>query len=375
MKVWILNGPMNAGGTESLIMELLRNRDERVDVKLIIHSSNGKNQGLYDEEIKSLGVERHDLPSVGSVGAKAYAKAFKALVDKIGKPDVIHSNMNAVGGIICKVAKKCGIKNRIVHCHADIKYKGSKLSVLKSEIGLWIMKKYVNKFANHYWACSEAAANRLFYKGKKTTVIPNVIDVRKYLFNEQERTKQRKLLGVDDNVLAVGAVGRIAPIKNYETIINAISLVKDNPKNVNFYCYGGIVDQVYYNTLTNLASEKGVKDRVHFLGVSDKINEKLTAFDVFVMPSFTEGLGISALEAQATGLPIIISTDMGIGIVERVNPTDVNGWAEKIITSDRKEIDFEKILDAFIQKGYDSKSTCKNIYQKYIDMVKGNEIN
>lgn len=375
MTIWILNGPMNAGGTESLIMELLRNKDERVDVKLIIHSPNGKNQGVYDAEIKSLGIERYDLPSVGSVGQKAYAKAFKALIDKIGKPDVIHSNMNAVGGIICKVAKKCGIKNRIVHCHADIKYKGSRLSVIKSELILWLMKKYVNKYANHFWACSDAAAKRLFYKGKNTTVIPNVIDVRKYVFNDETRVKERSLLDIDDSVLAVGAVGRIAPIKNYETIINAISVLKNENKNANFYCYGGVVDEPYYQTLLKFAEEKGVRERIHFLGVSDKINEKLTAFDVYVMPSHTEGLGISALEAQATGLPTILSTgvpmetDMGIGIVNRVDPTDINGWAEKIANSKKLEIPFNDILNAFIDKGYDSKAKCKEIYQKYIDMV------
>ncbi len=375
MTIWILNGPMNAGGTESLIMELLRNKDERVDVKLIIHSANGKNKGVYDEEIKSLGIERYDLPSVGSVGKKEYAKAFKSLVDKLGKPDVIHSNMNAVGGIICKVAKKCGIKNRIVHCHADIKYKGSKLNVLKSELILWFMKKYVNKYANHFWACSDAAARRLFYKDKKTTVIPNVIDVRKYAFNEEMRLKERRLLGIDNSVLAVGSVGRIAPIKNYETIIKAISILKNENINAHFYCYGGIVNETYYQTLLNLAGEKGVKDRIHFLGVSDKVNEKLTAFDVYVMPSYTEGLGISALEAQATGLPTILSTgvpmetDMGIGIVNRVDPTDINGWAEKIANSKKIEIEFNTILNAFIDKGYDSKSKCREIYQKYIDMV------
>lgn len=381
MKVWILNGPMNAGGTESLIMELLRNRDERVDVKLIIHSPNGKNQGIYDEEIKALGIERYDLPSVGSVGEKAYAKVFKALVDKIGKPDVIHSNMNAVGGIICKVAKRYGIEQRIVHCHADIKYKGSRLSVIKSEIGLWLMKKYVNKYANHYWACSEAAAKRLFYKGKNTTVIPNVIDVRKYAFSEEKRRVEREKLGITEEIIAVGAVGRIAPIKNYETIINAVSILKSKNKNVHFYCYGGVVDDLYHQTLLSLAEEKGVKERIHFLGVSSKINENLNAFDVYVMPSITEGLGISALEAQAIGLPTIISTgvpketDMGLGIVERVSVEDANAWAEKILSSNKVKPDSDKILSAFIEKGYDSKTTCKKIYQKYIDMVSDNELN
>ena len=375
MEVWILNGPMNAGGAESLIMELLRNKDSRVNVKLVVHSANNQSAGVYDEEIKKLNIPVYYLPSVGSVGVKNYEKAFKALIDKIGKPDVIHSNMNAVGGFICKVAKKCGIKNRIVHCHADIRYTGSMLSRLKSEIGLFIMKKYVNAYANQFWACSEAAAKRLFYKNKKYTVIPNVIDVQKYFHDDDKRVGERAKLNIADNEIAVGAVGRVAPIKNYEVIIDAISILKNRGVNARFYCYGGIVSEEYFNSLKTRVQEKGVLDSVRFLGNSMAINENLNAFDVFVMPSITEGLGISALEAQASGLQTLLSTgvpeeaDMGLGLVKKIKPDDAEGWADNIAKSKRFNIDKKDVLKAFQNKGYDSKTMCGEIYKSYINMV------
>ena len=376
MEVWILNGPMNAGGAESLIMELLRNKDSRVNVKLIVHSANNQSAGVYDEEIKKLNIPVYYLPSVGSVGVKNYEKAFKALIDKIGKPDVIHSNMNAVGGFICKVAKKCGIENRIVHCHADIRYRGSMLSRLKSEIGLFIMKKYVNAYANQFWACSEAAAKRLFYKNKKYTVIPNVIDVQKYFHDDDKRVGERAKLNIADNEIAVGAVGRVAPIKNYEVIIDAISILKNRGVNARFYCYGGIVSEEYFNSLKTRVQEKGVSDSVRFLGNSMAINENLNAFDVFVMPSITEGLGISALEAQASGLQTLLSTgvpveaDMGLGLVKKIKPDDAEGWADNIAKFKRINIDKKDVLKAFQNKGYDSKTKCGEIYEAYIDMVR-----
>ena len=375
MVVWIMNGPMNLGGTESLIMELLRNKDNRVDVKLIIHSANNQNDGAYDEEIKRLNIPVYYLPSVGSVGIKNYEKAFTKLVDEIGKPDVIHSNMNAVGGFICKVAKKLDIKNRIVHCHADIKYKGSFVSRLKSEIGLFIMKIYVNKYANHFWACSVAAAKRLFYKNKKFVVIPNMIDVQKYFHNDEIRKEQREKLNISNDTIAVGAVGRIAPIKNYETIIDAISILKQKNENVHFYCYGGAVNEQYFNSLQKRVEDNDVKDRVYFLGNSMQINVNLNAFDVFVMPSYTEGLGISALEAQAGGLPTLLSTgvpketDMGLGLVQRIAPCDANAWAENILNAKAVDLDKNDILKAFQNKGYDTKTKCDEIYQAYINMV------
>lgn len=373
--VWILNGPMNAGGTESLIMELLRNKDSQVDVKLIIHSANNQNAGVYDEEIQKLGIPVYYLPSVGSVGINHYEKAFRALVEEIGKPNIIHSNMNAVGGLICKVAKKCGIPSRIVHCHADIKYRGSALSRLKSELGLYIMKKYVNKYANYYWACSEAAARRLFYKDKKYIVIPNMIHVQKYFHDNEKREQQRAKLNIHENTIAVGAVGRVAPIKNYEVIIDAISILKQRGVNAQFYCYGNIVNETYFNSLRKRIEERSISDRVHFLGNSMEISANLNAFDIYVMPSTTEGLGISALEAQAAGLPTLLSTgvpketDMGLGLVQRVETNDPNSWAEKIINSQAVSLDKELILQAFQKKGYDSKTKCKEIYQMYINMV------
>ena len=376
MVIWILNGPMNLGGTESLIMELLRNKDSNVDVKLIVHGEKGKRNGVYDEEIRSMGIPMYELPSVGSVGVKAYAKAFQTLIAQIGQPDIIHSNMNAVGGMICKVAQECGIKQRIVHCHADIKYRGSKFTRVKSEMILWLMKKYVNKYANHFWACSDAAARRLFYKSDKAVIIPNVINVEKYLHNNEKRENERKKLGVQGDMIAVGAVGRIAPIKNYETMIDAIRILQGRGINAHLYCYGTATNQEYFNNLQERVRQNGVIDRVHFLGNSTSIDDNLNAFDVYVMPSISEGLGISALEAQAAGLPTLLSmgvpveTDMGIGNVQRVETMDAESCANAIVSSRFTEISAEVILSAFDEKGFNAQTKCAEIYQMYKDMVR-----
>lgn len=372
--VWILNGAMNAGGTESLIMELLRNKPNTVDVRLVIHSSSGDFSGVYDDEIKALNIPVSHLPAYGAVGYKSYARAFNSLVEEVGLPDVIHSNMNAVGGFIAKVAKKAGVKSRIVHCHADIKYRGSKLSIIKSELALAVMKTYVNRYANNYWACSDAAARRLFYKNKKTVVIPNVIDVEKYLSSPEKKLAEKALLGVDKNALIVGAVGRIAPIKNYEVIIKAIQKLKSNGKNVHFIVYGRAADENYFNSLKNLADELGVVENVHFLGNSTRISDAISAFDVFVMPSITEGLGISALEAQAAGIPTVLSngvpseTDMGLSLISRADANDVDAWANAIENANVKAVDSEEIIKAFNEKGYNSKTKCGEIYTAYEKM-------
>lgn len=378
--VWEMNGPMNQGGTESLIMEMLRNKVDNVDVRLIIHSSNGKYEGSYDTEIQALGIPTYYLPSVGSVGYFKYKEELSKLVEKIGAPDVVHSHMNAVGGLIVKAARECGIGSRIVHCHANIKYQGGKLQNLKNECLLWMMKIFVNRYANYFWACSHDAAKRLFYKNKKYTVISNTIDVRKYLNSRSKRTQARNCLGVDDERVVIGAVGRIARIKNYEVIIDALSTLKSRGIDAHFYCYGRIVDEQYFGELNDRAKQKNVYERVTFLGGSNKIFDDIAAFDIFVMPSITEGLGISALEAQAAGLQVILSvgvpeeTDMGLDLVKRVSPFNPDEWADAIENREPNKIEDDRILKVFQMKGFDSKSKISEIYDMYITMSEENRM-
>lgn len=378
--IWEMNGPMNQGGTESLIMEMLRNKPDNVEVRMVIHSGNGNFEGAYDNEIKNLGITMYYLPSVGSVGYSKYKEALSELVKRTEMPDVIHSHMNAVGGLIAKAAKSCGINNRIVHCHANIKYQGSKLRILKSECLLWLMKIFVNKYANYFWACSNDAAKRLFGKNKKYTVISNTIDARKYLNSRSKRTQARNRLGIEDERVIVGAVGRIARIKNYEVIIDALSVLKKRGIDAHFCCYGRIVDEKYFNELKDRAKEKNVHERIAFLGGSNKIFDDIVAFDIFVMPSITEGLGISALEAQAAGLQAILSTgvpeetDMGLGLVKRVSPYNPVEWANAIENRESNKIENDRILNAFQMRGFDSKSKISEIYDMYITMSEENRM-
>lgn len=375
--VWLVTGRMNAGGAESLIMELLRHRHDNCDVRLVIHSENEDYDGVYDEEISKLYIPVSHLPSVGSVGVKKYSIAFEKLVVEHGKPDIIHSHLNAPGGIIAYAACSCGIKHRIIHCHADITYHGSWLSKLKSEISLFIMKLFVNCYGTDYWACSEAAARRLFYSWKKTVVIPNIIDVAKYLNNDEKRMRERLLINASDDEIIIGAIGRIAKIKNYEVIIQAVAdLIKDGHK-IRFVCYGRPMEEEYYNGLLKMAEEFGVQDYISFQGNCNRVNEAIAAFDVFVMPSITEGFGIAALEAQAAGLPCLLSTgipdevDMGLGLVKKIPPHDNRQW-EKAIIGFRPLVPESTIIQkAISDKGYDSPTECEKIYKRYHEIVNG----
>lgn len=375
--VLIANGIMNAGGTETLIMELLRHKSNRVNYILLIHYQNVIQKGIYDDEIKSLGIKILYIPSVGTVGISAYCKKFHDIISTLGKIDVVHSNLNANGGIICMAAKQCGIPNRICHCHAEIRFRGSFLQNLKEEVSLQVLRLFVNKYSNNCWACSLPAWRRLFYPWKQKIVIPNMIDVQKYIMSIGEGEEAKRRLGLNGK-LVLGSVGRVARIKNYEYVIKILVQLVKNDVDAHFVCYGRFdaINDKYCSELISFAKESGVIDRVHFMGNSENVSDDIKSFDIFLMPSITEGFGIAAIEAQAAGIPVILSegvpkmVDVDLGLAHFLPINDVSIWVNKILKSkNNKIISPEEVLKHFRIKGYDSCDNVSHIEELYIKML------
>lgn len=373
--VVVATGTMNAGGTETLIMETFRHATGRVRYILLIHDDGKRQKGVFDEEIEKLGIEKYYIGSVGKLGIKGYLKAFKEFANHFDKIDIVHSHLNAVGGIISLAAKNTGIEHRICHCHADIRFRGSFSSRLFNEISLQGMKLFIEKYATDRWACSIPAWNRLYYPWHPKVIIDNMIDTRRYLSTPEKRHLAKEKFGLDGEFI-VGAVGRVAPIKNYETIIKAL---KDSK--AHFVCFGRFdISNPYCKSLDDLAKELGVDRQVHWMGNSNDIASDIHCFDLFVMPSITEGFGIAAIEAQAASIPSLLSAgvpkivDCGLGLVKFLNPKDSGEWHYEIENRRKKNEIFkimpeEKILDHFIKKSFDSPSAVRVIENRYLECV------
>lgn len=374
--VVIATGAMNAGGTETLIMEMLRHRTGQVHYVMMIHYQGDIPAGIYDEEIHRMGVEMVYIPSVGALGVNGYCRKFKEVVAEIGRVDIVHSHLNANGGIICMAAKQAGIRHRISHCHADIRFKGSRLQNMKSELSLQVLRLYVNHYSNHFWACSHAAWKRLFYPWKQEVVIPNMINVEAYLSSSDEKETAKATIGMSGK-LVVGSVGRVARIKNYELAIRTVALLKDQGQDVHFVCYGRFDAEHdnYCAELLQLAKELKVTDRVHFMGNTTEVSHDIKAFDVFLMPSTTEGFGMAAIEAQAAGIPSLLSNgvpqivDVGVGLTEFLPVNNEKSWADAILkVQHTARPDNNEIIKAFDKAGYNSVTMVKKIEDNYIEI-------
>lgn len=372
--ILIATGTMNAGGTETLIMEMLRHQTGRVHYVLLIHYQGEPQEGMFDDEIHAMGVPIVYVPSVGMLGVKGYCKKFKEVVAELGHVDIVHSHLNANGGIICMAAKQAGIKHRISHCHADICFKGSFLDRAKNEFSLQVLRLYVNHFSNHYWACSHAAWKRLFYPWKKEVVIPNMIDAKLYLSNLDEKENVKEEIGMKDKFV-VGSIGRVARIKNYELAIEAVSQLNKRGSETHFVCYGRFDAEkdAYCAELLALAAKLGVSDKIHFMGNTTEVAHVIKAFDVFLMPSTTEGFGMAAIEAQAAGIPTLLSegvprmVDVEVGLVRFLPANNAQMWADALLEmKECKKPDNDKIMECLNNKGYNSVTMVKEIENKYI---------
>lgn len=369
--VLVATGIMNAGGTESLIMEMLRHASGRVRYVMLIHHNGQIAAGVFDEEIRRLGVEIVYIPAVGVAGVGGYIAKFKEVVSGIGRIDIIHSHLNGTGGIISLAAQKTGINHRICHCHADIHFTGSKLNRIKQEIQLLAMKVTIECFATDRWACSVAAWQRLFMPWHRCVIINNMIDASRYMSTPERRISAKSRFGLAGKKV-VGAVGRVAPIKNYELILRAIA-----PTDAHFVCFGRFdPSSPYCASLLALGEKLGINDRIHWLGNSNSVCEDIHCIDLFVMPSFTEGFGMAAIEAQAAGIPCLLSNglpegiDVGTGLVKFLSPYKPEEWADEMwaISFELPNIPYSDLIDKFRTKGYDSPSYVTEIENKYLKM-------
>ena len=371
LRIWEITGVMNAGGTESLIMEMLRHKPDDCEVELIIQSGNSNYCGVYDDEIRALGIKTYQLPSVGSVGILAYTRKFHELIAKVGKPNIVHIHLNAVSGFIARAAYICGIPVRIIHSHADIHYRGNLFQKARRELSLQIMRVFVNRYATHNFACSPRAAKRLFYNSDETLIVPNMIDVQKYLDQEENRRLARKKYGIAENTILVGCIGRVAPIKNYEMIVEALSYINNKYHiiDIKLIILGRCDDIPYFEKLKWLIKNKQLEEKVIFAGNVQDIYKVIGAFDVYAMPSHSEGLGIAALEAQAAGVPTLLSrgvpeeADLKLGTVMRFS--NAEELAKAILEFRPTKPKKEEIRYQFMRRGLDSCHQCQIIYDIY----------
>jgi len=372
-------GSLALGGAESRIMDLYRHIDRnKVQFDFIVHTK--EHQYYYDEVIE-LGGRVLSVPKFRIYNLSGYKKAWKDLLSKHqGEWSIIQGHMTSTASIYLPIAKECGIKTTIAHARSagvDAGLKGILTRVLRMNL---------SKKADYLFTCSELAAISVY--GRKavnegrTRFIPNAIDVPKFKYNPEIRDRIRAELGLEDRFI-IGHVGRFHYAKNHEYLLKIFrDFVEDIEANEE--TSGRIKPALILlgqgqkmNQMKELCNELGISDLVFFLGNKSNIYEYYQAMDYFVYPSRYEGLPGTVVEAQASGIPVLMSDT----ICKEVRFTDLvkiksikdfsDDWAKVIvddILSNSLCIDLrEKYNEETMAAGFDISIQAKSMEEFYLN--------
>ncbi|PGZ75807.1 glycosyltransferase family 1 protein [Bacillus sp. AFS029637] len=345
---------MNRGGAETLIMNLYRNID-RSKVQFDFLTCK---EGVFDEEVETLGGKVHRIPYVTDVGHRGYIKALDTFFNSHPQYKIVHSHMDKMSGFVLRSAKKARVPVRIAHSHNTSSEGGTGAKIYK-----WYAGKSIDTCATHLLACSNAAARWLFSgKADVAKILKNGIDCDRFLFCPEMRKQVREELQLEQDALVIGHVGRFAHQKNHTYLIELFAqLTQFRPNSILLLAGEGPLRMEIENQVRELNMEKHIR----FLGVRADIERILQAFDAFVFPSIHEGLPLTLIEAQGVGLPCIISdaitkeVDMGMNLVEHVPLTDKKAWIEKMKNIEISNFSRKVPAQVLLEKGYDIKHTAE----------------
>ena len=195
----------------------------------------------------------------------------------------------------------------------------------------------------------------------------NAIDTNKFIYNKDIRRQKRKELNIE-NKFVVGHVGRFHPQKNHDFIIDIFKELNEKRKNSVLLLVG---DGELRQSIENKVKELNLLDKVIFTGVRDDIPELLQSMDVFVFPSLYEGLPVTLIEAQATGLPCIVSDTITHEAIISSNIQSVSlqksaeEWADKILLIDNGS-NRENAAIEIINSGFDVNEIAKMLIDFYL---------
>lgn len=327
-------GGMDRGGAETWLMHVLRHVDRsRFQMDFAV---NLRRRCAYDAEIEALGSKIYPCPNPSN--PLRYAINFRKILRQHGPYDVVHSHVHHYSGFVLLLARKEGVPNRIAHSHNDTRLIDGQSSFLR-HLYLRTAENWIAKHATIKLAASIMAANSLF--GSSWKELPGAsllycgIDLKPF-DAPARRSEYRAALNLSPDDFVVGHVGRFVPQKNHGLLIRVHQELLRIQPNAKLLLVGkGPLEEPVRATVQTL----GLEQSIRFAGVREDIpNLMLSAMDVFVLPSLYEGLGLVAIEAQAAGLPTILSSsvppeaDLAGGLVQFVSPqAPPRDWARAIV--------------------------------------------
>ena len=284
-----------ANGVSAFVMNYFRrvNHEEVVFDFAVLHDR----ESPYNAEIQEKGSRIFILPSLKT--PMRHIEACREIIAN-GNYAIVHNNSLILTIPLMLIAKRQGVPVRILHSH-NSKMGDTRIKSIRNNLLLPLLRST----ATDYFACSKLAGEAMFGK-EAYTVLPNVINTKRVTFDKNKRLQIRKKMGVSDKIV-VATVGRAAHQKNPLFALRVIKCLLEILPNTQYWWIGnGPLEE----KMKSYAKELGIDDHIAFLGKRTDMVDLYQAMDVFFLPSIFEGLPLTGVEAQAMGLPCVVSDNV-----------------------------------------------------------------
>lgn len=319
---------MDRGGAETMVMNYYRHIDRtKVQFDFLVHR---EQRGAYDDEIEALGGRIYRLCPIYPQNFARYKRDLRGFFQAHPEYKIIHSHMSELGYFAFREAERQGVPVRI--CHAHNAPHGFDMKMVMRTY----FKKRMMPYLTHLFMCGSESGRWLYgpQNESRFIMLNNAIGAASYTYDLSKREELRRQLGLADE-LVIGHVGRFNPQKNHPFLMDIFAALLKKESSAVLLLVGGGEGM---SKMQEKVQELGIAEHVRFLGVRSDVADLMQAMDMFVLPSLYEGLPVTMVEAQAAGLPCIISDKVPPECILTEGLVDVmplsaspGAWAEKIL--------------------------------------------
>lgn len=297
----VLNA-LNRGGSESMIMSYYRAIDRsRVQFDFVVHTPE---PGAFADEVRALGGHIYYVPKFHGYNLPACLRAWHHIFHTATADRIVQGHMPSTAGLYLGLARLYG-RYAIIHAHSvDVPGMEGRLRHICRRI-VYVIARHT---AQQFYGCSEAAGisryGERIVKSSDFAVWYNAIDYDRFQYDAGQRAAVRTRLGISQDATVIGCVGRLVPMKNHAFLLDVFAKYHARHPESHLLLVG---DGDLRHEIENRIAALGLEEYVHLTGVVPDPEHYMSAMDIHLLVSHTEGLPIVNIEAQANGLPCLIS--------------------------------------------------------------------
>ncbi|MBR0445889.1 MAG: glycosyltransferase family 1 protein [Oscillospiraceae bacterium] len=349
---------MGRGGLETMIMNYYRHIDRsKVQFDFLVHRDF---RADYDDEIESLGGRIYRIPRLVP-WSRSYRKILEQFFCVHPEYKIVHVHQDCLSSVALKIAQKCGIPVRIAHSHSASQDKN-----LKYLLKLYY-KRSIPTYATQLFACGEEAG-RWMFGGAPYRVVNNAINTNLYAYDPQRTCEIRTALKISHDTFVIGHVGRFDAVKNHTFLLDVFAEVNQQDPNSVLLLVG---DGNLRPEMEKKAADLGIANRVIFTGIRSDVPDLMQAMDCFAFPSIYEGIPVTLIEAQAAGIPCLVSDGVPAecdktGLIKRLPlAAGVAGWAEMLMKTG--QLSRQNTAEQIVRAGYDIDANARWLQEFYLN--------